>query len=214
MHALLQVWDVRRLERDVAFHSRITYTGQQGRITSVAGVQDGQSVASASAAGSVHVWRVEYTTRVGGAPDKYTGAYMHRAQAAMHGVPTVFLFCQAQRFVKLKTHNPIPQPRGGGQAPCDAWRGRCAAGAGLGQLWLPPPAAAAVCYTARWRALPGPALLERCLGVAASSWLRNGDALGVRPLIHALAAAGQQQRLPNTVGHTISGPSKHLAAPT
>lgn len=31
----------------------------------VSGCEDGQSVASASAAGSLHVWRVEYTTRGG-----------------------------------------------------------------------------------------------------------------------------------------------------
>ena len=33
----------------------------------VSGCEDGQSVASASANGSLHLWRVEYTTR-GGAP--------------------------------------------------------------------------------------------------------------------------------------------------
>lgn len=30
-------------------------------------------MASASSNGSVHVWRVEYTSRSGGAPDRYTG---------------------------------------------------------------------------------------------------------------------------------------------
>lgn len=70
-----QVWDVRRMERDVAFASRLTYAGQSGRITSVAGVLDGSSVASGSASGSLHVWRVEYSSRSGStAPDKYTGA--------------------------------------------------------------------------------------------------------------------------------------------
>lgn len=47
---------------------------QAGAITAVAGVEDGQSVASASASGSLHVWRVDYTCKAGGgAPDKYTG---------------------------------------------------------------------------------------------------------------------------------------------
>lgn len=68
------MWDIRRLEKDVSFHSRLTYAGQSGRILAVAPCQDGQSVASGSGSGSVHVWRVEYTTRAGGiAPDKYTG---------------------------------------------------------------------------------------------------------------------------------------------
>lgn len=44
-----------------------------GRITAVAACHDGQSVASGSSAGSIHIWRVEYTSRVGGAPDRYTG---------------------------------------------------------------------------------------------------------------------------------------------
>jgi phosphoinositide-3-kinase, regulatory subunit 4 len=68
------VWDVRRLERDVSFRSRLTYAGQSGAITAVAGVEDGASAASASATGSLHVWRVDYTSRPGGgAPDKFTG---------------------------------------------------------------------------------------------------------------------------------------------
>ena len=51
---------------------------QGGRITAVACCEDSQSVASASAAGSVHVWRVEYTSRPGGAPDRYTGVTSRR----------------------------------------------------------------------------------------------------------------------------------------
>lgn len=71
---LPQVWDVRRLERDVSFASRLTYAGQSGRITGVCPVLDGASVASASSSGSLHVWRVEYISKAGGwAPDKYRG---------------------------------------------------------------------------------------------------------------------------------------------
>ncbi len=46
---------------------------QGGKILSVAACEESQSVASASSNGSVHVWRVEHTTRSGGAPDRYTG---------------------------------------------------------------------------------------------------------------------------------------------
>lgn len=59
----VKVWDCRRLERDVAFRSRLTYAGQGGRITAVAACQEGQSMVSASSNGSLHVWRVEYTCR-------------------------------------------------------------------------------------------------------------------------------------------------------
>jgi phosphoinositide-3-kinase regulatory subunit 4 len=76
MYVLLQVWDIRRLERDVSFASRLTYAGQSGRITSVCPVLDGASVASASSSGSLHVWRVEYSSKPGGwAPDKYRGEW-------------------------------------------------------------------------------------------------------------------------------------------
>ena len=43
---------------------------QAARMLGVSGCEDGQSVASASANGSLHLWRVEYTTR-GGAPGKH-----------------------------------------------------------------------------------------------------------------------------------------------
>jgi hypothetical protein len=58
----------------VSFHSRLTYGGQAGRITCVAAVEDGATIASGSAAGSIHVWRVQTTARLpGGPPDRYTG---------------------------------------------------------------------------------------------------------------------------------------------
>lgn len=90
-HCPIKVWDLRRLERDVSFQSRLTYAAQPGRITAVSAVEDDSSVASASAAGSIHVWRVEYTTRPrprggtgggggtgGAAPDRYTGVVAKR----------------------------------------------------------------------------------------------------------------------------------------
>lgn len=46
---------------------------QGAKILAVAACEESQSVASTSSNGSVHVWRVEYTTRSGGAPDRYTG---------------------------------------------------------------------------------------------------------------------------------------------
>ena len=69
----VKVWDCRRLEKDVSFRSRLTYTAQPGRVTALAACADSQTVASGSAAGSIHVWRVEYAARAGGAPERYTG---------------------------------------------------------------------------------------------------------------------------------------------
>lgn len=45
----------------------------EGKITSCTACEDGQSIASGSSNGSVHLWRVEYVTPPGGMPDKYTG---------------------------------------------------------------------------------------------------------------------------------------------
>ncbi|GFR49900.1 hypothetical protein Agub_g12005, partial [Astrephomene gubernaculifera] len=93
----VKVWDLRRLERDVSFHSRLTYAAQSGRITALcccggpadtpsggtaaasssssaaAPWSSGTTVCSGSSSGSLHLWRPEYTTRQGGVPDKYTG---------------------------------------------------------------------------------------------------------------------------------------------
>ncbi|KAL3131972.1 hypothetical protein ABBQ38_007667 [Trebouxia sp. C0009 RCD-2024] len=69
----VKVWDCRKLEKDVSFKSRLTYTAQEGKITSCTACEDGQSIASGSSNGSVHLWRVEYVTPPGGMPDKYTG---------------------------------------------------------------------------------------------------------------------------------------------
>lgn len=46
---------------------------QAGRLTCCTAVDDDASVATGSAAGSLHVWRVETVGRPGAAPDKYTG---------------------------------------------------------------------------------------------------------------------------------------------
>lgn len=93
--SLPQVWDIRRLERDVSFASRLTYAGQSGRITSVCPVLDGASVASASSSGSLHVWRVEYTSKPGGwAPDKYRGAVIKRLKGELSSRVLLVCWCR------------------------------------------------------------------------------------------------------------------------
>ncbi len=52
---------------------RVVADVQGGKVLAVAACEESQSVASTSSNGSVHVWRVEYTSRSGGAPDRYTG---------------------------------------------------------------------------------------------------------------------------------------------
>lgn len=68
------MWDLRHLERDVNFHSRLTYGAQDGKILSVTTCEDGKSVASASSNGSIHVWRVQYAQDArSGAREEYSG---------------------------------------------------------------------------------------------------------------------------------------------
>jgi phosphoinositide-3-kinase regulatory subunit 4 len=68
-----KIWDCKRLEKDISFKSRLTYSRQGGRILScISMMHTRQSVASASSNGSVHMWNVEYATRQG-IPEKYTG---------------------------------------------------------------------------------------------------------------------------------------------
>lgn len=56
--------------------------------------EDGQTIASGSSNGSVHVWRVEYVTRSGGLPDKYTG--FQGAQRQQHTVFCTSSLCALQ----------------------------------------------------------------------------------------------------------------------
>mmetsp|Transcript_459 Transcript_459/g.1742 ORF Transcript_459/g.1742 Transcript_459/m.1742 type:complete len:1427 (+) Transcript_459:143-4423(+) len=68
-----KIWDCRKLEKDISFKSRLTYSHQGGRILScVSLMHSKESVASASSDGTVHVWNVEYSTRQG-VPEKYNG---------------------------------------------------------------------------------------------------------------------------------------------
>ncbi|KAK9863176.1 hypothetical protein WJX84_011949 [Apatococcus fuscideae] len=69
----VKIWDCRRLEQDVAFASRLTYTAQGGHILTCTACEEGQSIASGSSNGSIHVWRVETSGRSNNAPERYVG---------------------------------------------------------------------------------------------------------------------------------------------
>lgn len=64
-----------------------------GKITSCTACEDGQSIASGSSNGSVHLWRVEFVTRSGGMPDKYTGL-----QSMSFAPQTVIMSCLCLAF--------------------------------------------------------------------------------------------------------------------
>lgn len=83
---------------------------QGGGIMSLAACEDDQSVASGSSTGSIHVWRVEYTTRAGGsAPDKYTGGV--RGAAGDHVIwlgvmrlPLLIVLAQPWHSIRVTGH--------------------------------------------------------------------------------------------------------------
>ncbi|EFN54741.1 hypothetical protein CHLNCDRAFT_134632 [Chlorella variabilis] len=146
----VKVWDCRRLEKDVSFRSRLTYTAQTGRITSVTACQDSQSVASGSADGSIHVWRVEYAARAGGAPERYTGIISCR-QATPDGSAVLDLAAWAPSMLIYSTQQ-------GGLAAWDLRAGRDA--------WSLP-------------ASPVAGVVERfVLDPAAHNWLLGGSSRG------------------------------------
>ena len=81
----VKVWDCCRLQRDVSFRSRLTYAIQGGKMLSTSFCESGESIASCSSAGSLHVWRVEYISRSHGVPDRYTGILARRQLGASEG---------------------------------------------------------------------------------------------------------------------------------
>jgi phosphoinositide-3-kinase regulatory subunit 4 len=94
-----KIWDSRRIEKDVSFQSRLTYASQGGKITSIASTSDSHIV-SGSDNGTVHAWRVEYTTKEAGktpgektVPDRYTGAaeirHVNKSEGAVNAVTSL-----------------------------------------------------------------------------------------------------------------------------
>ena len=81
----VKIWDCCRLQRDVSFRSRLTYASQGGKMLSSSFCEAGESIASCSSAGSLHVWRVEYISRSQGVPDRYTGILARRQLGASEG---------------------------------------------------------------------------------------------------------------------------------
>ncbi|KAL6780917.1 hypothetical protein ACKKBG_A09020 [Auxenochlorella protothecoides x Auxenochlorella symbiontica] len=71
-----KVWDGRRLDRDVSFRSRLTYSGQGGKINAATTLPDSSSVVTGSSDGSVHLWRVDTVARSGG--ERFTGVTAQR----------------------------------------------------------------------------------------------------------------------------------------
>eukprot|EP00163_Fabomonas_tropica_P003388 TRINITY_DN12891_c0_g4_i1.p1 TRINITY_DN12891_c0_g4~~TRINITY_DN12891_c0_g4_i1.p1 ORF type:complete len:1652 (-),score=398.10 TRINITY_DN12891_c0_g4_i1:5-4960(-) len=69
----VKIWDGQRIEKDVTNRSRLTYSSQAGKISALAICENTHSVASASSEGSIHVFRVDYTSKNDGSVDKYSG---------------------------------------------------------------------------------------------------------------------------------------------
>ncbi|GLJ26656.1 hypothetical protein SUGI_0518430 [Cryptomeria japonica] len=69
----VKIWDSRRLEKDITFRSRLTYSVGDGRALHVAMFANGPQVAVASSSGRIHVFSVNYLLREDGSIDRYTG---------------------------------------------------------------------------------------------------------------------------------------------
>lgn len=69
----VKVWDCRRLESNISFRSRLTYSFHGGKALSVCMIGTGPQVAAASSSGVVHVFSVDYVARVAGSVERYSG---------------------------------------------------------------------------------------------------------------------------------------------
>ncbi|KAH9304628.1 hypothetical protein KI387_009032, partial [Taxus chinensis] len=68
----VKIWDSRRLEKDITFRSRLTYSVGDGRALHVTMFASGSQVAVASSSGIIHVFSVNYLSREDGSIDRYT----------------------------------------------------------------------------------------------------------------------------------------------
>eukprot|EP00002_Diphylleia_rotans_P021597 TRINITY_DN4200_c0_g1_i1.p1 TRINITY_DN4200_c0_g1~~TRINITY_DN4200_c0_g1_i1.p1 ORF type:complete len:1490 (+),score=267.46 TRINITY_DN4200_c0_g1_i1:48-4517(+) len=69
----VRIWDCQRIDKHITNRSVLAYDSQGGRINSIVICEGTHSIACASENGSVHVFRVEYSTKEGGVPHRYTG---------------------------------------------------------------------------------------------------------------------------------------------
>lgn len=69
----VKIWDSRRLEKDISFRSRLTYSLDDGRALHVTMFSGGSQVAVASSRGTINVFSVDYVPRGGGSVERYSG---------------------------------------------------------------------------------------------------------------------------------------------
>lgn len=69
----VKIWDSRRLEKDISFRSRLTYSLDDGRALHVTMFGGGSQVAVASSRGTINVFSVDYVPRGGGSVERYSG---------------------------------------------------------------------------------------------------------------------------------------------
>ncbi|KAI5081544.1 hypothetical protein GOP47_0002147 [Adiantum capillus-veneris] len=69
----IKFWDCRRLESNISFRSRLTYSFQGAKALGVCMIGNSPQVAAASSTGKIHVLRVDYVARVAGSIERYSG---------------------------------------------------------------------------------------------------------------------------------------------
>ncbi|KAL3532546.1 hypothetical protein ACH5RR_006067 [Cinchona calisaya] len=79
----VKVWDSKRLEKDISFRSRLTYSLDGSRALCVAVIQGSAQVVVGACDGTIHMFSVDYTSRgLGNVVEKYSGI----ADVKKHGV--------------------------------------------------------------------------------------------------------------------------------
>ncbi|KAG6553996.1 hypothetical protein Mapa_004913 [Marchantia paleacea] len=70
----VKVWDCRRLERDISFRSRLTYSfGSKVSVLCVTMLTSRHELVAASSTGKIHSLNVDYVAKLSGSNERYTG---------------------------------------------------------------------------------------------------------------------------------------------
>ena len=98
-----KVWDVRRLEKDVAFSSRVSYAPDCGAVLAATCMPNSDDhVATGYSDGSLHIWEVEYTVAIrrgASVPDKYKGTSRRGAVSPEEGAVVSLLATSATELL-------------------------------------------------------------------------------------------------------------------
>lgn len=91
----VKIWDSKRLEKDISFRSRLTYSLEGTRALCVAVIQGSAQVIVGACDGTIHMFSVDYISRgLGNVVEKYSGiADVKKYGVGEGAIPTLLNYC-------------------------------------------------------------------------------------------------------------------------